>query len=33
MSDGRRLATALMLLTAILAGIVFGVWVFEAVTE
>ena len=33
MSDTRRLAIAVMLLAAIAAGILFGVWLFEAVTE
>jgi hypothetical protein len=32
MGDGRRLANLLMLVAAIAAGIIFGVWVFESVT-
>ena len=33
MGDARRLATLVMLLAAIAAGILFGVWVFESVTD
>jgi hypothetical protein len=33
MGDGRRLANLLMLLAAIVAGIVFGVWTFEGITS
>lgn len=32
MGDGRRAVNLLMLLAAIVAGIVFGVWTFESVT-
>jgi hypothetical protein len=32
MGDGRRLANLVMLLAAVAAGIVFGVWVFDSVT-
>jgi hypothetical protein len=32
MSDARRFANLVMLLAAIAAGIVFGVWAFDAIT-
>ena len=32
MGDGRRLANLVMILAAIAAGIVFGVWAFDGIT-
>jgi len=32
MGDARRLANLVMLVAAVAAGIVFGVWVFDSVT-
>ena len=32
MGDGRRLANLVLLVAAIAAGIVFGVWSFESIT-
>jgi len=32
MGDGRRFANLVMILAAIAAGILFGIWVFEEVT-
>lgn len=32
MGDGRRLAILVMLLAAIAAGIVFGIWTYDAIS-
>ncbi len=33
MGDGRRLVNLVLILTAIAAGIIFGVWTFEAIAD